>query len=72
MGYIVNTAASVVRVANMHWLNHDDGLLNHGDITTWNHFLHHCSFVTRIHKTLVYSPHKGPVMWSFDVFFVVR
>ena len=28
-------------------------------------------FCEGIQKILVYSPYKGPVMWSFDVFFVV-
>ena len=33
------------------------------------HFLRYWPFVRGIHQSLVDSPHKGPVMQSFDVFF---
>ena len=39
---------------------------------TWNRFPHYLSFMMGIHRSPVDSPHKRPVMQSFDVFFVVR
>ena len=38
----------------------------------WKWFLHHWPFVRGIHQLLVDSPHKGPVIQSIDVFFVVN
>ena len=32
---------------------------------------HHLPFVRGINSSLMVSPHKGPVIWSYDVFFVV-
>ena len=36
--------------------------------TSWLHYWH---FVRDIHQSLVDSPHQGPVMLSFDIFFDV-
>ena len=38
---------------------------------TWKCFQHYWSFVRGIHQLLMYCPHKGPVIWSFKVFFDV-
>ena len=38
---------------------------------TWKHFPYYWPFVRGTHQSLVDSPHKGPVMQSFDVSFVV-
>ena len=35
------------------------------DVVPWIHFQHYMPFVWGIHWSLVDSPHKGPVMWSF-------
>ena len=35
-------------------------------------FSHNLPFVRRIHRSLVHSPHKMSVLWSFDVCFVIR
>ena len=43
--------------------------LHPGDVMTWECFPHYWPFVRGIHK--VDSPHKGPVLLSFDVLFVV-
>ena len=37
---------------------------SHDDVMTWKHFPYYWSF-------MVECPHKGPVMWRFDVFSVV-
>ena len=39
-------------------------------IMTWKHFMHQWPFVRGFHWSPVESPHKGLVMWSFDVFFI--
>ena len=44
---------------------------NHDDIMIWIYFMYHWSFVRGIHWPPVASPHKGPVMSSFGVFFDV-
>ena len=43
----------------------------HEDIIKWKHFPHNWPFVSAIHQSPVNSPHKGPVMQSFDVFFIL-
>ena len=43
----------------------------HDDDVTWKCFLHYWPFVKGIHQSLVDSPHKGPVMQSSHIFFVV-
>ena len=42
-------------------------LLAHYDVMTWKHFLHYWPFEGWI-ESLVVSPHKRPIIWSFDVF----
>ena len=42
----------------------------HHDVMTWNWFLHYCPFVRGIHWSVV-SHHKGTVMWSIRIFFVI-
>ena len=42
----------------------------YGDGMAWNHFPHPCTFVREMHWSLVYLPHKVPVMWSFDILYV--
>ena len=42
------------------------------DILTRKRFTHYWPFVTRFHLFPRDSPHKGPVMWSFDILLVVR
>ena len=39
----------------------------HDDAMTWKRFPHYWTFVKGIHRPSVDSPHKGPVMWRFDV-----
>ena len=41
----------------------------HNDFIKWKHFPHYWPLVRGIHRTLVNSLHKGPVMRSFAVFF---
>ena len=43
----------------------------HDDTLTWKPFPHYWLFVGGIHQSLVDSPHKGPVMPSIDVFFIL-
>ena len=43
--------------------------LTHNDVMTWKCFLHYWPFVWGIHRSPVDSPHKGPEMQRFDVFF---
>ena len=50
-----------------HWNNG-----NQSDIMTWKYFQHYWPFVKGIHQLLVDSLHKGPVMHSFNVFFVMN
>ena len=38
---------------------HHHTRLHHDDVIKWKHFLRNCSFVRRIHQSLVDSPHKG-------------
>ena len=45
--------------------------VQYDDVMTWKHVPHHWPFVRGIHWSLVDSPHKGPVMGNFDVFFDV-
>ena len=42
----------------------------HDDMVTWKYFLHYWPCVRGIHQSLVDSPHKGPVMHTFDIFIV--
>ena len=42
-------------------------MIQHG-ITLWKRFLYHRPFVRGINRSPVDSPHKGLVIWSFDVF----
>ena len=44
---------------------------NHEDAMTFKPFPHYSPFVREIHRSLVESPHKLPVMLSFDVSFDV-
>ena len=41
------------------------------DIIIWNCFQHYWCFVRGTHQSPGYSPHQGPMMWSFDVFICV-
>ena len=41
------------------------------DVMTWKHSRHYWSFVRWINQSLVDLPHEGPVMQSFDIFFIV-
>ena len=43
----------------------------HYDVMTWKRFPRNWPFVRGMHRSLVDSPHKGPVMWGFDVYFAV-
>ena len=43
----------------------------HDDVMPWRCFPHYRHFMRGIHWSMVDSPHKGPVMWKFDVSFVV-
>ena len=43
---------------------------SHHNVMAWRRFPHYWSFVRGIHRWPVDSPHKGPVMWSFDSFVV--
>ena len=47
-----------------------DLLPDHDDDMTWKSFPHYWPSVWGIHCWPVDSPHKGPVIWSFCVFFV--
>ena len=40
-------------------------------IMTWKWCSHYWPFVRGIYQSLVDSPYKRPVMWSFDIFFFV-
>ena len=73
-----------VNVPFGHWLRHgcSDSISVNAPlrmaqvfISGWRHdmemFSHYWPFVRGIHQSLVDSPHKGLVMWSFDVFFLV-
>ena len=44
----------------------------HDDVIKWNHFPRKWSFVRRIHRSPVKSPHKGRWRGAFDVFFDLR
>ena len=44
----------------------------HDDAMTLGRFLHYWPYVKGIHQSPVDIPHKGPVIRSFDVCFVVR
>ena len=39
-------------------------------VMTWKHFSHYWSFVRGNHWSPLDSPHKGLIIWSFEVFFV--
>ena len=41
------------------------------DIMTWKHLPYYWPFLRGIHWSTAYSPHEEPVLWSFDVYFVV-
>ena len=43
---------------------------SYDDVMTGKHFLHYWPFVRRIHWSPVDSPHKWPIMQSFDNFLV--
>ena len=51
-----------------HWASMADG---QHMIMSWQCFLQYRPFVRGNHQSLVDSPHKRPVMWSFDAFSVV-
>ena len=38
----------------------------HDDVMIWKCFPHYWPFVRGIHRSLVDSPHKGPVIWGFE------
>ena len=40
-------------------------MIHHDDVITWKSFLHYLPFVRGIHRWLVDSPHKGPVMGRY-------
>ena len=40
----------------------------HGSVMAWKRFVHHWSIVRGIHLCVVYSPHKGTVVQSLDMF----
>ena len=40
---------------------------NHYDIIKWNYFPCYCPFMQGMHQSPVDSPHKGTVMWTFNV-----
>ena len=40
----------------------------HTGVLTWKCFLYYWPIVRRIHWSLVKSPYKGPVMYTFDIF----
>ena len=44
----------------------------HDDVMTWKLFPYYCPFVRGIHRSPVDSPHKRPVMWTFDVHSLVE
>ena len=44
---------------------------SHLDIYAMEHILHQWLFLGGIHWSLMDSPHKGPIVWKFHVFFVV-
>ena len=46
--------------------------ISHDNVMTSQFFTHYCPFVRGIHWSLVDSPHIGPIMQGFDVFFVVN
>ena len=43
--------------------------MKHHDMEMWKCFLHYCPFTRAIHHWMEDSPHKGPVVWGFDIFF---
>ena len=45
---------------------------DHNDVIKWQYLPRYWPFVRGIHRSPVYSPHKRPVTWSFDVFFDLR
>ena len=44
----------------------------HDDVIKWKHFPRYWLFVRGIHRSPVYSPHKGQWRGAFDVFFDLR
>ena len=52
--------------------NSSQNTRTHDDVIKWKHFPRYWPFVRGIHRSLVNSPHKWPVTWSFDVFFDLR
>ena len=48
------------------WHFHDESIPNY--MFYW-HYRHYWPFVKAIHQSLLASPNKGPVMFSFDIFF---
>ena len=43
----------------------------HEEAMTWTCFLYYWPFVRGIHQSPAHFPHKGSIIWSFHVFFVV-
>ena len=41
------------------------------EVITWKRFPYYWPFVREIHRPVVDSPHKGPILRSFNVFFVL-
>ena len=62
------------QACDYHWIYSDSSSIHcspHYDVTSWNHFLHYWPVVRGILCwQSVDSPHKWPVIWSFDDFFV--
>ena len=56
-------------VPNTEWMT---SVQVHDDVIKWKHFPRYWPFVPGIHRSTVNSPHKGPVMRSFDVFFDLK
>ena len=44
----------------------------HDDTLTWKRFLHNWIFVRGIHLCPTDPPYKGPALWCFNIFFVVK
>ena len=48
-----------------------DPLCRGDNVMAWIRFPYYCPFVRGIHRWPVDSPHKGTVMWTFDVLLLV-
>ena len=62
---------NVWSVCIMKWTAVWTGVL-HDDVLTWKCFLHYWPFVRWTPQSLVDSPHKWPIMRSFNVFFDIK